>query len=83
MDFSNYDSNNELYDPSKKNQLFLLKDESEGNKIITSFVGLGPKQYAFEYLNTNGETNVKKCHKGLSRSAIKHQLHYNRNLNFN
>ena len=49
MDFSNYDSDNELYDPSKKNQLFLLKDESEGNKIITSFIGLGPKQYSFQY----------------------------------
>ena len=76
MDFSNYDIDNKLYNPSRKNQLFLLKDETEGNKIITNFIGLAPKQYSFQYLDKNKQIVDKKCHKGLSKSAIKHQLQY-------
>jgi len=64
MDFSNYPKNHKLYNSSKKNALFHLKDETEGDKIIKKFIGLAPKQYAFSFLCKNGSKFEKKCHKG-------------------
>ena len=76
MDFSNYPKNHELFNVSKKNALFHLKDETEGNKTIKQFVGLAPKQYAFSFLCKDGGRIEKKCHKGLSKASIKHQLFF-------
>ena len=76
MDFSNYPKNHKLYNSSKKNALFHLKDETEGDKVIKKFIGLAPKQYAFSFLCKNGSKFEKKCHKGLSKASIKHQLYF-------
>ena len=76
MDFSNYPKDHKLFNFSKKNALFHLKDETEGNKIIKQFIGLAPKQYAFSFLCKDGRKIEKKCHKGLSKASIKHQLFF-------
>lgn len=58
MDFSNYSVQHELFSDKKKSQVGLLKNEVP-NDVITKFVGLRSKSYAFQ--TKSNKLNVKKC----------------------
>ena len=65
FDCSNYDPTHKLYDPSKKNVVGLLKNEVSKD-VITEFVGLRAKTYAFKTAGNILESKakgVKKCYK--------------------
>lgn len=61
-DFSGYDKNHYLYDVVNKKVIGKMKDELNG-KIMTEFVGIRPKVYAYV---KESEVDDKKC-KGLKR----------------
>jgi hypothetical protein len=65
FDCSNYDPSHRLYDPSRKNVVGLLKNEVSQD-VITEFVGLKAKTYAFKTAGNVLESKakgVKKCYK--------------------
>ena len=72
MDFSGYDKTHKCYDASNKKVLGKFKDEVDG-KIMTGFIGLRPKCYAFTIHGDNKEH--KKC-KGTAKHVVKRQLMY-------
>ena len=72
MDFSDYDKEHKCYDPSNKKKLGKMKDECNG-KIITSFIGLKPKSYAFKIHN---EEKEEKKSKGVVKHKVRSQLTY-------
>ena len=47
MDLSNYNVNSEVYDPTNKKVLGMMKDEAAGY-AITEFVALKPKMYIYD-----------------------------------
>ena len=73
MDFSGYDKNHKCYDPTNKKVLGKFKDECDG-KIITNFIGLKPKSYAFKVHN---EIKEEKKSKGIVKHKMKKELTYN------
>ena len=73
MDFSGYDKNHKCYDPTNKKVLGKFKDECDG-KIITHFIGLKPKSYAFKVFN---EVKEEKKSKGIVKHKVKKELTYN------
>ena len=72
MDFSGYDKNHKCYDATNKKVLGKFKDECEG-KIMTGFIGLRPKCYAFKIHGDDKE--YKKC-KGTAKNTVKRQIKY-------
>ena len=72
MDFSGYDKNHTCYDPTNKKVLAKFKDEVDG-KIISRFIGLKPKSYAFQVHN---ETKEEKKSKGIVKHKVKKELNY-------
>ena len=54
MDLSDYPKEHTNYDSSNKKKLGFFKDEVSG-KIITEFIGLQPKMYAFQLDDGNEE----------------------------
>ena len=72
MDFSGYDKNHKCYDATNKKVLGKLKDECEG-KIMTGFIGLRPKCYAFKIHGDDKE--YKKC-KGTAKNTVKRKFRY-------
>ena len=65
FDCSNYDPTHKLYDASRKNVVGLLKNEVSKD-VITEFVGLRAKTYAFRTAGNVLESKakgVKKCYK--------------------
>ena len=72
MDFSGYDKNHNCYDATNKKVLGKFKDEV-GGKIMTGFIGLRPKCYAFKI--HGGDTEYKKC-KGTAKNTGKRKIKY-------
>ena len=72
MDFSGYDKNHKCYDATNKKVLGKFKDEV-GGKIMTGFIGLRPKCYAFKMHGDN--TEYKKC-KGTAKNTVKRKIKY-------
>ena len=72
MDFSGYDKNHKCYDATNKKVLGKFKDECEG-KIMTGFIGLRPKCYAFKI--HGDDTEYKKC-KGTAKNTVKRKIKY-------
>ena len=71
-DFSGYDKNHQCYDATNKKVLGKFKDECEG-KIMTGFIGLRPKCYAFKIHGDDKE--YKKC-KGTAKNTVKRKIKY-------
>ena len=72
MDFSGYDKNHKCYDAASKKVLGKFKDEVDG-KIMTGFIGLRPKCYAFKIHGDDKE--YKKC-KGTTKNTVKRKIKY-------
>ena len=72
MDFSGYDKNHKCYDATNKKVLGKFQDECEG-KIMTGFIGLRPKCYAFKI--HGDEKEYKKC-KGTAKNTVKRKIKY-------
>ena len=72
MDFSGYDENHKCYDAANKKVLGKIKGECEG-KIMTGFIGLRPKWYAFKIHGDDQE--YKKC-KGTAKNTVKRKVKY-------
>ena len=58
FDFSNYPKDSKFFDPTNKNVIGKMKDESEG-KIIDEFVGLKSKMYSMKNIDGK-ESNTAK-----------------------
>ena len=72
MDFSGYEKNHKCFDATNKKVLGKFIDECEG-KIMTGFIGLRPKCYAFK---THGDDKeYKKC-KGTAKNTVKRKIKY-------
>ena len=52
-----------------------FKDELH-SQCMTSFVGLGPKLYSFEYIDNQGQTRGKNTAKGVQKS-VKNKMSFN------
>ena len=72
MDLSGYDKSHKCYDNTNKKVLGKFKDECDG-KIITKFIGLKPKSYAFKIYN---EEKEEKKSKGIVKHKVKKELNY-------
>ena len=76
MDFSGYDKEHKCYDATNKKVLGKFKDEVDG-KIITNFIGLKPKSYAFKIYKQDKE---EKKSKGIVKHKVKRELNYKKYL---
>ena len=72
MDFSDYPKDHKCYDVSNKKRLGCFKDECS-SKIITKFIALKPKSYAFKVYNEDKE---EKKNKGVPKLKVKKELSY-------
>ena len=72
MDFSDYPVEHPCHDTTNKKVLGMYKDEVTG-KIITRFIGLKPKSYAF---TIHGEDEEHKKSKGVVKHKVKKELTY-------
>ena len=69
FDMSEYSKSNPIYDETNKKVIGKFKDET-GDKIITKFVGVRSKCYAFE----TDDLEVKKKLKGIPKCIVKKQI---------
>ena len=77
MDFSNYPHDHEEFSEANKAQLGFFKNELGGDKKCIHFVGLRPKCYSLNLVQTKtGEKSEKKVCKGLGRAAIRNRLQF-------
>lgn len=72
FDMSEYSKTNPIYDETNKKVIGKFKDET-GDKIITKFVGVRSKVYAFE----TDDLEVKKKLKGIPKVIVKKQMSLN------
>ena len=72
MDFSDYPPEHPCRDKTNKKVLGMFQDECS-SKIITKFVALKPKSYAF---TTHGEDDEHKKSKGVVKHKVKKELTY-------
>ena len=72
IDFSNYPKNHLFFSEAHKKELGYFKDELEGTKICSEFIGLRSKVYAMKFTGSNS----KLVCKGLGRVAIKNRLKF-------
>ena len=64
--------NHKCYDAANKKVLGKFKDEVDG-KIMTGFIGLRPKCYAFKI--HGGDKEYQKC-KGTAKNTVKRKIKY-------
>ena len=72
MDFSDYPVEHPCHDKTNKKVLGMFKDECS-SKIITKFIALKPKSYAF---TIHGEDDEHKKSKGVVKHKVKKELSY-------
>ena len=72
MDFSDYPKSHPNYDASNKKVLGKFKDELS-SKIMTHFIGLKPKSYAFK---VQGDKKEYKKSKGVVKGKVNTELNY-------
>ena len=65
FDFSNYPEDSKLFDPTNKNVISKMEDDSEG-KIIDEFVGLKPKMYSMKNIDGKESNTAKGVNMQLS-----------------
>ena len=65
LDYSKFPKNHPLYDNSRENALFFLKDEAQG-LFITEFYSMRSKSYAFK--TSDGKTKIT-CKGSLSSDS--------------
>ena len=71
FDLSNYDKDNELYDPTNNKVIGKFKNESPNNQI-TEFIGLRSKLYSYI---TDDNKPHKRC-KGIKKCVIEQELEH-------
>ena len=71
FDMSVYGINSPIYDPTNKKVIGKFSDECEG-EIISEFVGVRPKCYAFQLENNE----VVKKLKGISKPVVKNTIQF-------
>ena len=71
MDFSDYPKHHCNYDNTNKKVLGKFKDEMNGN-IITEFIALKPKMYAFQ---VEGQKE-QKIAKGVPKNVVKTEMNF-------
>ena len=76
FDFSNYPKGHELYDERYKRVPGTFKDEC-GSKMITKFVGLRSKMYAYSILDRDPVKIAKGVKKGVVANNIKFEEYEN------
>ena len=77
FDFSEYPRDHPLQSNKNKKVVNKFKDEA-GSKIITGFVGLRSKMYAYQtYDPANKSTKEDKKCKGIKKSVVKQELKFN------
>ena len=72
IDFSDYPKEHKCYDENNKKVLGKFKDELK-SKIITGFISLRPKCYAYSVFGD--EKEYKKC-KGIAKGTVRRQMKY-------
>ena len=72
LDFSDYPKEHKCYDDNNKKVLGKFKDELK-SKIITGFIALRPKCYAYSVYGD--EKEYKKC-KGIAKGTVRRQMKY-------
>ena len=72
LDFSDYPKEHKCYDDNNKKVLGKFKDELK-SKIITGFIALRPKCYAYSVYG--GDKKYKKC-KGIAKGTVRRQMKY-------
>lgn len=72
MDFSDYPPDHPNHDKTNKKVLGKFKDELNG-KIMTHFIGLKPKSYAFK---VQGDKKEHKKSKGIVKHKVDKQINY-------
>ena len=72
LDFSDYPKEHKCYDDNNKKVLNKFKDELK-SKIITGFIALRPKCYAYSVYGD--DKKYKKC-KGIAKGTVRRQMKY-------
>ena len=72
IDFSDYPKEQKCYDENNKKVLGKCKDELK-SKIITGFIALRPKCYAYSVCGD--DKKYKKC-KGIAKGTVRRQMKY-------
>ena len=79
-DTSNYDPHNPLFSNKNKKVVGKFKDEL-GEKILSEFVGVRSKAYAYKYLTRGlNEFKCEKKLKCLKKSLLKETMNFQHNL---
>ncbi len=73
-DTSNYSPESELFSSKNKKVIGKFKDEL-GGSVMSEFVGLRSKVYAYKYIVNNVEKTVKKL-KGIKKNVIKDTINF-------
>ena len=73
FDFSNYPKDSKFFDPTNKNVIGKMKDESEG-KIIDEFVGLKSKMYSMKNIDGKESNTAKGVNIAIEFNELKDTL---------
>ena len=74
-DTSNYKSDSVLFSVKNKKVIGKFKDEL-GGKVMSEFVGLRSKSYAFTYIDNNNIERCDKKLKGIKKNIIKETINF-------
>ena len=73
FDFSNYVEDSKFFDPTNKNVMVKMKDESE-EKIIGEFVGLKSKMYSMKNIDSKESNTAKRVNIAIEFNEFKDTL---------